>query len=78
MSGTAKEVAREIKQVYSLDVVRIPLNRPSRRRTLPSRIYLTRPKNGALSWTQWSGEAVKARASGGDRHALGASLGRDQ
>ena len=42
MSGTAKEVAREIKQVYSLDVVRIPLNRPSRRRNLPSRIYLTR------------------------------------
>ncbi|MDN5005291.1 preprotein translocase subunit SecA [Bradyrhizobium sp. GCM10027634] len=31
MTGTAREVAREIKSVYGLDVVRIPLNRPSRR-----------------------------------------------
>ncbi|MBR0975312.1 MULTISPECIES: preprotein translocase subunit SecA [Bradyrhizobium] len=32
MTGTAREVAREIKSVYGLDVVRIPLNRPSQRR----------------------------------------------
>ncbi|MGY8637450.1 preprotein translocase subunit SecA [Bradyrhizobium sp. 14AA] len=32
MTGTASEVAREIKSVYGLDVVRIPLNRPSQRR----------------------------------------------
>jgi len=32
MTGTAHEVAREIKSVYGLDVVRIPLNRPSQRR----------------------------------------------
>ena len=31
MSGTASEVAREIRSVYGLDVVRIPLHRPSRR-----------------------------------------------
>lgn len=42
MSGTAKEVAPEIKKVYMLDVVRIPLHRPSRRQDLPSRCYLTR------------------------------------
>ena len=42
MSGTAKEVAREIKQVYKLDVVRIPLHKPSRRKDLPNRVYLTR------------------------------------
>jgi len=32
MTGTAHEVAREIKSVYGLDVVRIPLNRRSQRR----------------------------------------------
>ena len=31
MTGTGREVAREIRQVYGLDVVRIPLHRPSRR-----------------------------------------------
>jgi preprotein translocase subunit SecA len=31
MTGTAKEVAREIKSVYRLNVVRIPLNKPSQR-----------------------------------------------
>ena len=58
MSGTAKEVAREIKQVYSLDVVRIPLNRPSRRQILPSRIYLTRAEKWRAvvdAVERWSG-----------------------
>src|SRR5262249_30374739 len=31
MTGTAREVAREIRSVYGLDVVRVPLHRPSRR-----------------------------------------------
>jgi preprotein translocase subunit SecA len=31
MTGTAAEVAREIKSVYGLDTVRIPLRKPSRR-----------------------------------------------
>ncbi|HKM70276.1 MAG TPA: preprotein translocase subunit SecA [Stellaceae bacterium] len=31
MTGTAREVAREIRSVYGLDVVRIPLHRPSQR-----------------------------------------------
>ncbi len=38
MSGTAQEVAREIKSVYGLDVVRIPLHRPSQRTIAPPRI----------------------------------------
>jgi preprotein translocase subunit SecA len=32
MTGTASEVAREVRSVYGLDVVRIPLHRPSQRR----------------------------------------------
>jgi preprotein translocase subunit SecA len=31
MTGTAREVAREIRSVYGLEVVRVPLHRPSRR-----------------------------------------------
>jgi preprotein translocase subunit SecA len=42
MTGTAKEVGREIKSVYGLDVVRIPLHRPSRRSYGKARICATR------------------------------------
>jgi preprotein translocase subunit SecA len=42
MTGTAKEVAREIRSVYGLDVVRIPLHRPSQRKYTPTRVYATR------------------------------------
>ena len=38
MTGTAREVAREIRSVYGLDVVRIPLHRPSRRAYRPPRV----------------------------------------
>ncbi|WP_453951595.1 preprotein translocase subunit SecA [Bradyrhizobium sp. USDA 377] len=41
MTGTAREVAPEIKSVYGLDVVRIPLNRPSRRRVAPPLVCTT-------------------------------------
>jgi len=41
MSGTAKEVAREISTIYRLDVVRVPLHRPSRRMLLGARTFLT-------------------------------------
>jgi preprotein translocase subunit SecA len=41
MTGTAQEVAREIKSVYGLDVVRIPLHRPSRRSVVPPRICVS-------------------------------------
>ena len=41
MSGTAKEVAREIRSVYRLDVVRVPLHRPSRRIYHDARVFAT-------------------------------------
>ena len=37
MTGTAAEVAAELREVYALETVRIPLHRPSRRRLLPDR-----------------------------------------
>jgi preprotein translocase subunit SecA len=38
MTGTGREVAREIRSVYGLDVVRIPLHRPSLREYRPPRV----------------------------------------
>jgi preprotein translocase subunit SecA len=41
MTGTAREVAREVWSVYRLNTVTIPLNRPSRRRYFPGRLCAT-------------------------------------
>lgn len=39
MTGTAKEVARELWAVYRLNVVRVPTNRPVRRNGRPTQIH---------------------------------------
>ncbi len=41
MTGTAREVARELWAVYRLPVVTIPTNRPVRRRAWTERVYAT-------------------------------------
>jgi preprotein translocase subunit SecA len=41
MTGTAREVARELWAVYRLPVIGIPTNRPVRRRDLPTRVCAT-------------------------------------
>ena len=41
MTGTAREVARELWSVYRLPVVTIPTNRPVRRRRMPDQVYVT-------------------------------------
>ncbi len=41
MTGTAREVARELWAVYRLPVVSIPTNRPVRRLRLPDEVYVT-------------------------------------
>ena len=48
MSGTAKEVAHEIKAVYALDVVRIPLHRPLQRHHVAPVVCRTRAEKWAL------------------------------
>ena len=40
MTGTAQEVARELRSVYGLEVVRVPTHKPSRRTALPDRVLL--------------------------------------
>jgi preprotein translocase subunit SecA len=41
MTGTAREVGRELWSVYRLPVVSIPTNRKVQRRALPERVYAT-------------------------------------
>ena len=41
MTGTVREVARELWAVYRLPVVTIPTNRPVQRRALPEEVYLS-------------------------------------
>ena len=47
MTGTAREVAREIRSIYGLDVVRIPLHRPSRRVWDPDQMLASRDEKWA-------------------------------
>ncbi len=56
MTGTAREVARELWSVYRLPVVTIPTNRPVRRLRLPDRVY-------ASAVAKWAAivEAVRRR-----------------
>ena len=44
MTGTADTEAFEFHQIYGLDVVVIPTNRPMVRKDLPDQIFLTRPE----------------------------------
>jgi preprotein translocase subunit SecA len=41
MTGTAREVAPELRRVYGLEVVRVPTNRPICRTRLPTRVFPT-------------------------------------
>jgi len=41
MTGTGREVARELWSVYRLNVVTVPTNRPVQRKSEPGRVYLT-------------------------------------
>ena len=41
MTGTAREVARELWSVYRVPVVTIPTNRPIRRKRIPDEVYTT-------------------------------------
>lgn len=55
LTGTAKGVAREYRQVYQLPVVAVPLRTPSRRRVLPTRFFVDQT-------TKWSAIVDEIRA----------------
>jgi preprotein translocase subunit SecA len=60
MTGTGAEVAREMKAVYGLDVVRIPLYRPLRRVMAPPSLHLT----AEAKWRHVVEAAAAAQAAG--------------
>ncbi|WP_171016001.1 preprotein translocase subunit SecA [Ramlibacter sp. 2FC] len=65
MTGTAREVAPEIRSVYRLDVAAIPLHRPSRRIHETPRLFAT----CAEKW-QAVADAVQRLAVAGERPVL--------
>jgi preprotein translocase subunit SecA len=60
MSGTAIEVAAEIRVVYRLDVLKIPLHKPSRRLRAPDTLCATQ----AQKWQRVADTAQRLQASG--------------
>ncbi len=60
MTGTAREVSSEFWSVYGLQVQRIPLHRPSRRRELPTRIFASKQEK----WAALTASVVRLRAVG--------------
>ena len=68
MTGTAREIAAELKATYDLDVLRVPTHRPSRRVRMPDRSHAdddTRwaagASRGASRWPRkWPGAAPKS------------------
>ncbi|KAA0068826.1 preprotein translocase subunit SecA [Rhodanobacter sp. T12-5] len=60
MTGTAQEVAAEVKRTYDLSVTRIPTHKPSRRRRLVDRICRTSDER----WKEVARRATEVAATG--------------
>lgn len=63
MTGTASEVASELKRVYDLSVMRIPTHKPSRRTHLPDRVFQSADE-------RWRAVAERAREIAGEGRAV--------
>jgi preprotein translocase subunit SecA len=60
MTGTASEVATELRRVYDLDVLKIPTNKPGRRQRLPDACWRTHGER----WTAVAERAASLSRSG--------------
>lgn len=60
MTGTAQEVAAEVKRCYDLSITRIPTHKPSRRKRLADRICA----NSELRWREVARRAAEMAATG--------------
>jgi preprotein translocase subunit SecA len=60
MTGTAREAAPELWQIYGLPVIAIPSNRPCIRRQLPDRFFLTED----AKWQAIAAEVKRVHATG--------------
>lgn len=61
MTGTAQEVRRELWSVYHLPVIKVPTNKPGRRRGLGQRIYPSRQAKWAAVLEQIRAMQLKGR-----------------
>jgi preprotein translocase subunit SecA len=73
MTGTAIEVAPEMRSVYALEVLPIPPHRPLRRRDLGQRVFLDSERRWAAV-VERAGRDACRRARGADRHPLGGGV----
>jgi preprotein translocase subunit SecA len=60
MTGTAQEVAAEVKRCYDLSITKIPTHKPSRRKRLADRICA----NSELRWREVARRAAEMAATG--------------
>jgi len=60
MTGTGREVGAELWSIYRLQVVKVPLNRPSRRVHLPARLFATE----AAKWEAVADSAQRCAQAG--------------
>ena len=49
MTGTALTEEKEFRDIYGMDVIEIPTNRPVIRKDLDDAVYMTKRRNSALS-----------------------------
>ena len=50
MTGTALTEEKEFRDIYGMDVVEIPTNRPVLRKDLDDAVYMTKKKNSMPLW----------------------------
>ncbi len=67
MTGTGSEVAREIKSVYDLDVVKIPLHKPAQRVYLKAQVCLTLSEK----WEKVADSVARLAHAGGQPVLIG-------
>lgn len=60
VSGTLRESATELAEIYGVRVLRVPLRRPSQRRVLPTRLFADR----AALWAAVAERVAEQRAQG--------------
>ena len=68
MTGTALTEEKEFRDIYGMDVVEIPTNRPVQRKDLDDAVYMTKKEKIQRSCTGSCGSARKTAAGSGWHH----------
>ena len=65
MTGTAQTEEKEFRNIYAMDVIVIPTNRPMIRKDLEDAVYKTKKKNTKQLWMRWRKHMRRTACSGG-------------